>query len=137
MRYLGLDLGTKTLGMATSDRLGMIASPFKVLNYDNYLNSLDELVSIIETEKIEAIVLGLPLNMNGSEGPRVIETKEFKNILEKEISVPIYFQDERLTTTEAEKVLIAADVSRKKRKKIIDKMAAVIILQSYLNKEKR
>jgi len=135
MRYLGLDLGTKTLGISISDKTGLIASPYKTINYDDQETLLNETKDIIETEKIEKIILGLPLNMNNTEGESVRRTKEFKEKLETLINVPIDFQDERLSTSAAERVLIDADLSRKKRKKVIDKLAAVVILQNYLDKE--
>ena len=134
MKYLGLDLGTKTIGLATSDKMGLIATSYKVLHHDNNPEScLDELKLIIETNRIEALVLGLPKNMNNTLGPRAKATIEFKEFLENNINIPIYLEDERLTTKSAESLLIVGNTSRKKRKKVIDKVAATIILQSFLD----
>ena len=134
MKYLGLDLGTKTIGLATSDKMGLIATSYKVLHHDNDPEScLDELKLSIETNRIEALVLGLPKNMNNTLGPRAKATIEFKEFLENNINIPIYLEDERLTTKSAESLLIVGNTSRKKRKKVIDKVAATIILQSFLD----
>lgn len=137
MRYLGLDLGEKKLGVAISDKLGIIASFYASIK----TSSEDEMVSfvldIINREKIDCVVIGLPKNMDNSLGFRVDDTKRFKEKLEKSFSGKIVFEDERLTTMEAEKVLIDADMSRKKRKTKIDGVSAVIILQSYLNRKER
>jgi len=133
MRYLGLDLGTKTLGLAISDRLGTISSPYKVLRYKDVNLLIDELIEIIEKEKVNELVLGLPKNMNGSLGFAAERSMNFKELLEQKINIPIHLVDERLSTMEAEKILISADVRREKRKKVIDGMAASIILDTYLN----
>lgn len=135
MRYLGLDLGKKTLGLAISDRTGLIASFYKSIRYEDENKLISELKDIIEREKIDILVLGLPKNMDNSEGFRAIETLEFKEKLEKEIDKNIVLQDERLSTRVAENVLIDADLSRKKRKKVIDGVSAVVILQTYLDRK--
>lgn len=138
MRYLGLDLGTKTIGLATSDKMGLIASSYKVLHHDNNpKDCLDELKFIIETLDVDALVLGLPKNMNNTLGKRAEATLEFKEFLESNIDIPIYLEDERLTTKSAEAILIKGDTSRKKRKKVIDKVAATIILQSFLDQRRK
>ena len=138
MRYLGLDLGTKTIGLATSDKMGLIASSYKVLHHDNNpKDCLDELKSIIETLDVDVLVLGLPKNMNNTLGERAEATLEFKEFLESNIDIPIYLEDERLTTKSAEAILIKGDTSRKKRKKVIDKVAATIILQSFLDQRRK
>lgn len=137
MRYLGLDLGTKTLGIAVSDLTGTIATSLTILRHENnheYL--IEELKKIISEKNIETIVLGLPKNMNNTIGERGEMVFSFKEKLEKSINLPVILEDERLTTRVAENILITADVSRKKRKKVIDKMAANIILQSYLDRRK-
>lgn len=137
MRYLGLDLGSRTLGMATSDALGIIASSFKIVHHnEEYERLVADVVSVVQEKKIDAIVLGLPKNMNNTIGPRGELSYHFKEMLEKELTIPIYLEDERLTTKQAENILITNDTSRKKRKKVIDSMAATIILQSYLDKIK-
>ncbi len=138
MRYLGLDLGTKTIGLATSDKTGLIASSYKVLHHDNNpKDCLDELKSIIETLDVDALVLGLPKNMNNTLGKRAEATLKFKEFLDSNIDIPIYLEDERLTTKSAEAILIKGDTSRKKRKKVIDKVAATIILQSFLDQRRK
>ena len=137
MRYLGLDLGTKTLGLAISDRLGTISSPYKVLRYKDVNLLIDELIEIIEKEKVNELVLGLPKNMNGSLGFAAERSMNFKELLEQKINIPIHLVDERLSTMEAEKILISADVRREKRKKVIDGMAASIILDTYLKMKGR
>lgn len=137
MRYLGLDLGTKTLGVAVSDVTGTIATSLTILRHDNnHLYLIEELKKIISDKNVETIVLGLPKNMNNTIGERGEMVLTFKEKLEQSINLPVILEDERLTTRVAENILITADVSRKKRKKVIDKMAANIILQSYLDRRK-
>lgn len=135
MRYLGLDLGTKSLGIAISDRTGLIASFYKSIRYDDESKLLSEISEIVLNEQIDKIVLGYPKNMNNSEGFRSVETVEFKEKLEKLVNKEVILEDERLTTSLAESVLIQADLSRKKRKKVIDGVSAVVILQSYLDRK--
>ena len=138
MKCLGLDLGTKSLGVAISDITGSIASSYKTIHFDeeDYEGAIKELIPIIETEKPQKIVLGFPKNMNGTLGPRALATLSFKTLLEEHFDLEIILQDERLSTKEASLYMIEADVSRKKRKKKIDALAASIILQTYLNKRK-
>ena len=137
MRYLGLDLGSRTLGMAVSDALGIFASSYKIVRHnEEYDHLLEEVKSTVEEKKIEAIVLGLPKNMNNTIGPKGELSFQFKKMLEEKLDIPVYLEDERLTTKQAENILIKNDTSRKKRKKVIDSMAATIILQSYLDKNK-
>lgn len=133
MRYLGLDYGTKTVGLAVSDRTGFLASNYGVIRYSDTSEIFKELERIIKDEKIEAFVLGYPKNMNNTCGRRVEETLILKEELEKKFNLPVFLMDERLSTTEAEKVLLLGDTSRKKRKKVIDSVAATIILQTYLD----
>ena len=137
MRYLGLDLGEKKLGVAISDKLGIIASFYDSKRVSSEDETLKYVLEIINREKIDCVVIGLPKNMDNTLGYRVDDTKRFKEKLEKEYSGKIVFEDERLTTMEAEKVLIKADMSRKKRKTKIDGISAVIILQSYLNRKEK
>ena len=138
MRYLGLDLGTKTIGLAISDKTGLIATSYKVLHHDNNPEScLKELKEIIESLDIYALVLGLPKNMNNTLGERAYSTLKFKEFLEKNLNLKVYLEDERLTTKSAEAILIKGDTSRKKRKKVIDKVAATIILQLFLDKRRK
>lgn len=136
MKYLGLDLGTKTLGLATTDKLGIIASPYKVLRYEDINNLIDELLIIIKDESIDELVLGLPKNMNNSLGSASERSLNFKSLLESRCSLPIHLVDERLSTMEAENILINNDTSRQKRKKIIDAYAASIILETFLKSKK-
>ncbi len=138
MKYLGLDLGTKTLGLAISDKLGIISMPYKVINYvdDDYNTLIPELKKIIDEEKIDELVLGFPKNMDNSIGDRAIKTLKKKKILEDNFNIIVHLQDERLSTMESEKFLISNNVSRKKRKDIIDKMAAQVILSAYLETKK-
>ena len=118
MKYLGLDLGTKTLGLAISDPLGIIATSYKILRHDeDYDSLLPMLKEEIEKNHIEALVLGFPKNMNNSVGERGEIALSFKEKLEEEFQLPVYMQDERLTTRQAESLLISNDTSRKKRKK--------------------
>ncbi len=134
MKYLGFDLGTKTLGIAVSDNKGIISMPLTTLNHNNNYNELlDDIKKIIKDEKIDKIVLGLPKNMNNTMGERALNTLDFKKLLEDTFNIEVIMQDERLSTMEVHKFLIDKDVSRKKRKKVVDKMAAQIILQSFLD----
>jgi len=136
MRYLGLDLGTKTCGVALSDRTKMIASFYKNINYKEEDVLLNEIKEIVNKEEIEKIILGFPKNMNNTIGERAISTIEFKEKLEALINIPVILEDERLTTKIAEQALIMGnDLSRKKRKKIIDGTSAVVILQGYLDRK--
>ena len=138
MRYLGLDLGTKTLGIAISDPTLTIASVLKTINFENedYLGLINPLKEIVKEHNIDKIILGYPKNMNNTIGPRAEITINFKEQLEKELEIPIELEDERLTSVISNQVLISADLSRKKRKKKVDGLAAQIILQSYLDKER-
>ncbi|MFA5408977.1 MAG: Holliday junction resolvase RuvX [Bacilli bacterium] len=139
MRVLGLDLGSKTLGMAISDKLGLIASTYKTIFFNEgcYDELLVPIKEIIENEHIETIVLGLPKNMNNSMGPRAMETLAFKEKVESFLNHEIILEDERWTSVQANNLLIKADMSRKKRKKTVDKLAATFILQSYLDKNRK
>ena len=136
MKYLALDLGTKTLGLAISDKLGIIASPYKVLRYDDINKLIEELLIIIKEENVDELVLGLPKNMNNSLGFASERSLNFKTLLESKCGLPIHLVDERLSTMEAENILIGNDTSRQKRKKIIDAYAASIILDTFLKSKK-
>lgn len=135
MRILGLDVGTKTIGVAVSDEMGWTAQGLETIKINEEKNEfgLNRLQEIIEQYKVDKIVVGLPKNMNGTIGPRGEACMQFAKMLEKKYDLPIILWDERLSTMAAEKMLISADVSRKKRKKVIDKLAAVVILQGYLD----
>lgn len=134
MRYLGLDYGAKTLGVSISDETGTIASTLKTIRYNDDSELLFELDKIIKEFNIKEVVLGLPLNMNGTTSVRGAETYSFKTKIEKNLKVKVHLQDERLSTVEAEKILIGSHIRRNNRKKVIDSMAAVIILQTFLDK---
>lgn len=135
MRYLGLDLGSRTLGIAVSDKTGMIASSLKIIRHnEEYDKLLTDVKKLVDELEIDAIVLGFPKNMNGSIGPKGELSMEFKSKLESILSIPIYLQDERLSTKSATDMLIEGNVSRKKRKTVIDAVAATIILQTYLDR---
>ncbi len=134
MRYLGLDYGNKTLGVSVSDETALIASNVKTIRYNNKDELIRELTKVISEYKVDELVLGLPLNLNGTESDRSRLTKEFGCELEKVFNMKVNYQDERLSTTEAEKMLINNKTRRKNRKKVIDSIAAVIILESFLDK---
>ena len=138
MRCLGLDLGSKTLGIAISDLTNCIASVYTTLYFkdEDYSSLILPLREIILKEGIDTLVLGLPKNMNNTLGTRAMITLEFKDRLEQEFGLPVIMEDERLTSVISNNVLINADVSRKKRKKKVDGMAAVIILQGYLDRNR-
>jgi len=138
MRYLGIDLGSKTVGLAMSDLTGTIASTFKTIFFENedYLSTIDEIKQIVEDYNIKKIIIGLPKNMNNTLGERAIITTNYAKLLEEHLNIPIIMFDERLTSVISNSILIEADMSRKKRKKKVDGVAAQIILQDYLNKEK-
>lgn len=136
MKYIGLDLGSRTLGIAVSDATGLIASTYKTIRHEEeYDHLLEEVKKIVDELKIGAIVLGFPKNMNNTIGPKGELSLEFKEKLEKIVDIPIYLQDERLTTKSATDMLIMGNVSRKNRKKVVDSIAATIILQSYLDRK--
>ena len=138
MRYLGLDLGTKTCGVALSDKTKTIASFYKNINYKEEDVLIKEICEIAEQEEVEKIILGFPKNMNNTIGERANATILFKEKLENKVNIPIVLEDERLTTKIAESTLIRENnLSRKKRKKIIDGTSAVIILQSYLDRREK
>ena len=134
-RYLGLDLGSVTCGVSFSDT-GFIARTIETIRFkpDDYNTALDKVLDIVDREKPDVIVLGLPLLLNDDVGPRAQICLEFGEVLEQESGIPVKMQDERFTTAVAESILLEADVSRKKRKKKIDQLAAVQILQTWLDR---
>lgn len=137
MRYLGLDLGTKTLGVAITDKTNSICSPLKVIRFNdsNYEELIEPVKELIDTYKITGIALGLPKNMDNSLGFAAERSLKFKEILEKNIDIEISLIDERLSTKEAESILFNTGNNGKKRKQIIDGVAATIILETYLRKK--
>ncbi|GGH98100.1 MULTISPECIES: Holliday junction resolvase RuvX [Mammaliicoccus] len=135
-RIIGLDVGSKTIGVAVSDAMGWTAQGIDTLriNEDKEEFGIDELIKIIDQYDVDTVIIGLPKNMNNSIGPRGEASIHFKEVLEQERpDLKMVMWDERLSTVGAERTLLEADVSRKKRKKVIDKMAAVFILQGYLD----
>lgn len=136
MRILGLDLGENTIGIAVSDPLLITAQGISVLRRKTLEEDLQELDAIRSEYEINEVVIGLPLMMNGTMGPRAKDTQKFAELLKERWELPVHLWDERLSTVAAERVLIKADLSRKKRKSLIDKTAAVIILQGFLERKR-
>lgn len=138
MRYLGLDLGSRTLGMSLSDLQGIIATSYKTIRHnEEYDQLLLEVEKIVKEEKVDEVVLGFPKNMNNTIGPKGELSLMFKEKLEALLKIPVHLVDERLTTRQAENILISNSTRREKRKKVIDSMAATIILQSYLDRKEK
>ena len=135
MRIMGLDVGTKTVGVAISDALGWTAQGIETVKIDEESGDygIERIKELVKEYAVEEFVVGYPKNMNNTVGPRGEASENYKKLLEETFGKPVYLWDERLTTMAAERMLIEADVSRKKRKKVIDKMAAVMILQGYLD----
>ena len=130
----GLDLGDKTIGVALSDLRRSVATPVEVIRREKFMQDAARLLALLSERGAMGIILGLPLNMDGSEGPRVQSTRAFARNLEKLTPMPITFWDERLSTVAAERALLEADTSRKGRKEVIDKVAASYILQGALDR---
>jgi len=137
MRILGLDIGTKTIGVAVSDELHLIAQGLFTLKRKGIQEDIRELEQLIEEQHVERIVVGLPKNMNNTLGPSAEMVLSFIEEITQQITLPVITWDERLSTVAAEKVLLEADMSRKKRKRVIDKIAAQLILQGYLDSQQR
>jgi putative Holliday junction resolvase len=137
MRTMGLDVGTHTIGIAISDELGITAQGLKTLRRKSKEDDLKEIAAIIHQFEIDKIVVGLPKNMNGTLGKQAEFVLQWVEDLIDKIHVPVETWDERLSTVGASKVLLEADLSRRKRKKVIDKLAAVLILQGYLDQSRR
>ncbi|HEL0558253.1 Holliday junction resolvase [Streptococcus equi subsp. zooepidemicus Sz105] len=136
MRIMGLDVGSKTVGVAISDPLGFTAQGLEIIkiNEDKRDFGFDRLAELVKQYQVDRFVIGLPKNMNNTSGPRVEASKAYGDRIEELFHIPVSYQDERLTTVEAERMLIEqADISRGKRKKVIDKLAAQLILQNYLD----
>ncbi len=133
MRYLAIDYGNKRTGLAICDESEAITSPLAVLDTNNSL--IGKITQIIKDENVEAIVLGLPLNMDDTQGPQAKIVRQFSQQLKKHIDIPIHFEDERLSSFTAEDKLAAAELTRKKKKKRLDAVAAAVILQAFLDKK--
>ena len=132
-RWLGIDMGTKTMGLALSDVTLTIATPLDTLRRGKFTKDAESLQAIIVKERVGGLVFGLPLNMDGSEGPRCQSVRQFATNLDKRIDMPMTFWDERLSTVAVTRTLLDADASRKRRSEVVDKMAAAYILQGALD----
>lgn len=140
MRMMGLDYGSTTVGVAMSDVLGYTSQPKETIirEKENHLRrTLAKIAELTEENEIGLIVLGRPVRMDGTDGTRVAKTEEFREALEKRVNVPIVWQDERLTTVEADEILEEMGIPKSERKKYIDSIAASIILRDYMNGEKK
>jgi len=137
MRIMSMDIGSRTIGVAISDELGMTAQGLKTIKRRSIEEDLKEISLIIEQFKIDKIVVGLPKNMDGTVGKQAGVVLQWIKTFQEKISIPVETWDERLSTVEASKILLEADLSRKKRKGVIDKLAAVLILQGYLNQTRK
>ena len=135
-RIMGLDIGDKTIGVAVSDLMGLTAQGVTTIKRVGKKKDIEAIKQIIAEKQVNKIVSGLPKNMNGTVGPQGEKVQKFCELLKEETNLPIEFWDERLSTVAAERSLIEADVSRQKRKKVIDMLAAVIILQGYLDSKR-
>lgn len=134
MRKIALDIGNVRIGIASSDPLGIIAGGYESYTRKDQESDISYIAALCRAKEADTIVVGLPINMDGTEGERVRITREFAAALSQKTDAKIVFQDERLTTVQAERMLIDCNVRRDKRKQVIDKVAATIILQSYLDK---
>ena len=137
MRVMGLDVGSKTVGVAISDPLGFTAQGVEIIKINEEAKEFgfDRLGELVKEYQVDKFVVGLPKNMNNTEGPRVEASKAYGDKIKEIFNLPVDYQDERLTTVQAERMLVEqADVSRDKRKKVIDKLAAQLILQNYLDR---
>lgn len=135
-RLIGLDYGSKRIGVAVSDELGVSAHPVGEIRRTSAARDLDAVAGYVEEYEAEGVVVGLPRNMNGTLGPAAEKVIAFASRLRSRLDVPVETWDERLTTAEAERVLIGADLSRKRRREVIDRMAAVLILQGFLDRRR-
>jgi len=136
-RLLGLDVGTKTIGMALSDVTRSVATPYDTIRRSKFTADAKAIREVVEKNQVGALVIGLPLNLDGSEGPRAQSTRAFARNLAAHVEVPLVFWDERLSTAAVERHLIEADVSRKRRAELVDRMAAAYILQGALERLRR
>jgi putative Holliday junction resolvase len=136
-RLLGLDVGTKTIGMALSDVTRSVATPYDTIRRSKFTADAKAIREVVEKNQVGALVIGLPLNLDGSEGPRAQSTRAFARNLAAHVEVPMVFWDERLSTAAVERHLIEADVSRKRRAELVDRMAAAYILQGALERLRR
>lgn len=138
MRLLGLDVGSKTVGVAESDPLGWTAQGVEIIPIDEEAEvfGLERVAELVQTRQVAGFVVGLPKNMNNTEGPRVEAARRYGAMLEAKFNLPVDYQDERLTTVQAHRMLVEeADISRRKQKQVIDELAASLILQNYLDRK--
>jgi putative Holliday junction resolvase len=133
MRILGIDHGTKRIGIAISDELGVIAQPMEFIPAEPFAEFLARLKEIIRDKQVEELLVGMPRNMDGSYGPAATKVREFVTVLKESIAMPMTLWDERLTSAQANRFLVQANVRRDKRKEKVDQTAAAILLQSYLD----
>ncbi len=136
-RVLGVDLGAKRLGLALSDPLGFTAQPLAVLSRQGIPGDLEQLAEVVAEHQVQEIVIGLPRHLDGRLGAEAQEALLFAQELRQRLQLPVHTLDERLTTAQAERVLLAADLSRRRRRQVVDKMAAAIILQTFLDSRSR
>ena len=136
-RKMGIDYGDKRIGIALTDALCIISSPYEVYKNVGQEDAIEHIIKLIKEYDVDEIAMGLPLNMDGTEGERAIIHRQFGEKLESLSEVQVYYIDERLTSAEAEEILISSGVRREKRKELIDKISAQIILQTYINTKKR
>ena len=136
-RLIGLDLGTKTIGVAVSDVERRIASPVETIRREKFTADVQKLATITKTQEAFALVIGLPLNMDGTEGPRAQATRSFVRNLDANLKLPVIYWDERLSTAAVTRTLIEQDASRAKRAEVVDRMAAAYILQGALDRIQR
>ena len=136
MRALALDMGSKRIGVAISDQSGIIAQALETIASTNPERDLRRVLEIVSDYDVTEIVIGVPYNMDGSEGHQVEKIRKFKDLISGNVTVPVYEWDERLTTVAAERALLEADMSRAKRRKVIDKVAAALILQGHLDRRR-
>lgn len=133
VRKLGIDYGAKRTGLAITDVMGIVASPLETFTSQGMKQDIDHIISIINTKQVDTIIIGLPLNMDGTMGKRAKSTEFFGKTLGRATKIPVIFRDERLTTVEAYSQLEQAKVKKRKQKAVVDQVAAQIILQDYIN----
>lgn len=136
-KILGLDLGTKTIGVAVSDAMRYSASPLETIKRTKFTQDAERIIALVAENNAVALILGLPLNMDGSEGPRVQSTRAFARNLSQKLDLPIAFWDERLSTSAVTRMMIEADLRRDRRAEVVDKLAASYILQGALDRLRR
>lgn len=133
MRYLAIDHGQKRTGLAVSDASETLVSPHSVIETQSSTELLRRIMTVVDQEQIEAIIMGLPFNMDGSEGPRAGQVRQFAQLLTQKTNIPVLFHDERLSSFEAENLMIGMELTRKKKKKRLDAIAAAAILRAFLD----